>query len=228
MNGVMWIARNQNFMIGIGQQVYYPKIDTSYSPFQLITTPPPQPGKIDSKILKTSEYSMVLDMLYANKLTLLYRGSMDGFTGRALHSKCDGKFNTFILIKPSSFDNVFGAFASSAINSKGKWLADMDAFIFSLRRDGFSDANEFPVKRINNALIGYATTNPLASTLQFGKDLTIVNDMKQRRNTIANTCLYYNCPEDVTTKYAPFYFAGTNQPFVIEEIEVFQINYSIN
>jgi hypothetical protein len=228
MNGVGWIARNSNFMIGIGQQVFYPEIDTSYAPFQLITTPAPQPVQIQSTILKASEFNMVYDMVFADQFVLLYRGSRDGFTGQALHSKCDGKFNTLILIKAHSYDNVFGAFASSTIDSKGRWIADTDAFIFSLRRDGFSEANTFPVKRINNAIIGFGSKSPLANTLQFGKDLILVNDMRQPRNKIATTCLYYNCPEDFPTKYASFYFSGTNQPFMVHEIEVFKVNYSID
>ena len=43
---------------------------------------------------------MIIKMASAAKLTLLYRGSRDGFLSSDFHEKCDGKTNTIALVKP--------------------------------------------------------------------------------------------------------------------------------
>jgi hypothetical protein len=62
---------------------------------------------------------------------LLYRGSRDGFTSRAFHSRCDEIIDTVTIIK-SDNGNIFGGFASFPWNSANAYYDDPQAFIFSL------------------------------------------------------------------------------------------------
>jgi hypothetical protein len=100
--GVAWIERNNNFMIGIGKQAWYPLIDQSYRPPPIITPPKPVLNNVDSLILnsKLLEDNMLLKMVGAAKLKLLYRGSRDGFLSKDFHKYCDGKSGTIALVKP--------------------------------------------------------------------------------------------------------------------------------
>ena len=49
--GTARIARNSNFMIGIGNQVYYPQVEKSYKPPKQYLPPPRVDIKTDSNIV---------------------------------------------------------------------------------------------------------------------------------------------------------------------------------
>ena len=80
--------------------------------------------KIASKTLLTS----------ATKSELLCRGTRDGFTPPAMHSKCVNKGNLVSIIKTNT-NYVFGVSTSVLWNSNGSWTKDENAFIHSIRRN---------------------------------------------------------------------------------------------
>jgi hypothetical protein len=51
-----------------------------------------------------------------SKLTLLLRGSVDGFSKEMFHFKCDNYEHTLVIVKSTS-GNVFGGYASVSWNS---------------------------------------------------------------------------------------------------------------
>ena len=65
------------------------------------------------------------------KLELKYRASRDGFSSSDFHSHCDGIANTLTVIKAKS-GNVFGGFTEQEWHSRGGFITDPNAFIFSL------------------------------------------------------------------------------------------------
>ena len=67
----------------------------------------------DSLILSNEECLSLVEMTKSTKGNLLYRATRDGFTSQAFHSTCDGKVNTFSIIK-NNLNYVFGGFASYA------------------------------------------------------------------------------------------------------------------
>jgi hypothetical protein len=121
---------------------------------------------------------------------LLYRATRDGFTGKAFHSKCDGKGNTITIIK-SHLNYVFGGYASSAWNSSEKYINDPNAFLFSLRRAGVSFKDKFTVKDPEYALYGKSIFGPT-----FGDDITIYNQSNTNIGSFFRLGSSYNLPNE--------------------------------
>ena len=65
------------------------------------------------------------------KLELKCRASRDEFKASDFHSHCDRIANTLTVIKAKS-GNIFGGFTEQEWNSRGEFVADPKAFIFSL------------------------------------------------------------------------------------------------
>jgi hypothetical protein len=65
------------------------------------------------------------------KWDLKYRASRDGFKSTDFHSHCDGISNTLTVIKAKS-GNLFGGFTEKEWHSRGEFVTDPKAFIFSL------------------------------------------------------------------------------------------------
>jgi hypothetical protein len=234
-NGLALIARNKNFTIGIGQQAYYPLIDQTYAPPPVFYPPVPQTNSVDydSLILNQGEDYMLVKEIGTSKLELLYRGSRDGFSGNAFHKKCDGKEGTLTLIKVK--DYVFGGYTSVAWDSTGKWKSDSEAFIFSLRRGGQTSPVKLKIdqKYANKAIKGGSYHSiGFFYAFQFGEDLKVVNAMNNSFFSLLNQagqCKYYECPEQWPSTIVKELITGQNGlGYNIEEIEVFQLKYSIN
>ena len=79
----------------------------------------------------------VCDFNKIKKFTLLYKGSRDGFSANAFHSKCDGYANTLTIIKvvndeATSNVSIFGRYTTVAWDSSNQMKSDKHAFLFSL------------------------------------------------------------------------------------------------
>ena len=73
--------------------------------------------------------------------------------GQAFHAKCYGRGKTITIIK-NNLNYVSGVFASSG------WINDLNAFLFSLRRDAVSYKDKFTVKNAGYAIFGHASYGP--------------------------------------------------------------------
>ena len=113
-----------------------------------------------SLIVNDEEANSLAKMTQFSNGILLYRASTDGFTSQAFHAKCDGKGETITIINTDA-NYVFGGYASSAWNSNCDYIADNNAFIFSLRRNGFIGAQKFIIKDPTKALIGHSSYGPI-------------------------------------------------------------------
>jgi hypothetical protein len=67
-----------------------------------------------------------------DKLSLLYRGTRDGFGSNDFHSKCDGHSNAFTIFKAKESGFAFGGFTSVEWDSSSGHKSDPNAFLFSL------------------------------------------------------------------------------------------------
>jgi hypothetical protein len=72
--GMIKVARNQNFMIGIGKDSNYPEIDTKFAPPPPPITTPKPTLRISTNILLAGEIDDIFKVTGAGKLTLIYRG----------------------------------------------------------------------------------------------------------------------------------------------------------
>ena len=69
---------------------------------------------------------------YNLKFELLYRGSRDGFTNEAFHSRCDNKGPTLFVVKLENNRRIGGFASQSWHNKGGESIVDNNSFLFSL------------------------------------------------------------------------------------------------
>jgi len=130
--------------------------------------------------------------------------------------------------------DVFGGYTSVAWDSTGKWKSDSEAFIFSLRRGGQTSPVKLKIdqKYANKAIKGGSYHSiGFFYAFQFGEDLKVVNAMNNSFFSLLNQagqCKYYECPEQWPSTIVKELITGQNVGYNIEEIEVFQLKYSIN
>jgi hypothetical protein len=170
--------------------------------------------------LTNEESVSLVEMTKSSKMNLLYRGTRDGFSSQAFHSKCDGKRNTITIIK-NNLNYVFGGFASSAWHSSGEWIDDPNAFLFSFRRDGVSFKDKFTVKQAQYALIGNTGYGPIFGG---GGDIYICNQSNTNIGSSSDFGHSYNLPNGYTYGgNAKDFLAGSYSQWTTTEIEVYQI-----
>lgn len=156
---------------------------------------------------------------FTTNLTLLYRGTRDGFSAKSFHEKCDSNMGTLTIIK-SDHGNIFGGFTTNSWTSeKALWLKDPAAFIFSLIN---KEKNTF------KALVKNDSFATLSSTIwgpEFGsqpQDIRI--DFDTHNNDSWSSSFFGNSYEHPDyksgTKRAKVILAGTER-FRILELEVF-------
>ena len=179
----------------------------------------------DSVILDDVDEQLTLTQFTnAKKSELIFRGTRDGFTPLALHSKCDNKGNLVSIIQTNT-NYVFGVFTSVPWNSKGSWTKDENAFIHSIRRNGESKMDKFMIKPgVDGAFYGNAAAG--GNAILYYKDIIIYN---QSNTTVRSTCNigeHYQLPQGITDGSAESqnFLAGNYNQWLTTEIEVYQIN----
>jgi hypothetical protein len=168
--------------------------------------------------LTNEESVSLVELTKTSKGNLLYRATRDGFTGKAFHSKCDGKGNTITIIK-NDLNYVFGGYASSAWNSSGNYINDPNAFLFSLRRAGVSLKDKFTVKLAQYALFGGSSYGPA-----FGDDIHTCN---QSNTNTRSRCDFGGSYNFRYNGNAQDFLAGNYDYWTTTEIEVYQITITI-
>jgi len=177
----------------------------------------------DSKLLlrrfKKDLYEMFGKDVTNIKLELLYRGSRDGFTAAAFHSKSDGKGPTLSVIKPQNQDNIFGAYHASSWAS-GNSFSTGETWIFSLINQSGK-----PIKLVSQNTSYNAHFNSAFGPTYGGSgsgtyDIHISDTMKSTLNTAQPVS--FRLAPGYTGAYTKSLLAGS-QKFVVEEIEVFAV-----
>jgi len=69
--------------------------------------------------------------LFNSTWKLIYQASVDGFSSRSFHSKCDGYMGTLVVIK-SVYNYIFGGFTSINWSAKYDYKHDSNSFLFNL------------------------------------------------------------------------------------------------
>ena len=96
----------------------------------------------NSNIINNNEHwKMLHDWLNEDvsdgEFSFLYRGSRDGLSGSAFHSKCDDKGCTLTIIETTD-GKVFGGYSNTPWSSSDSWTAANKAFLFALSGSGIS------------------------------------------------------------------------------------------
>ena len=171
---------------------------------------------LDSVILNKEECFSLFEMTKSKDGFLLYRATRDGFTGKAFHTQCDGKSNTITIIK-NDLNYVFGGYTSSAWTSTFGYIKDNNAFLFSLRKNGKSCKDKFPIKLPQYALFETSLYGP---TFGGGHDIHICNLSNQFHGTSSQFGHSYYVLEGNGIAH----LGGNCNDWLTTEIEVYQIN----
>ncbi len=110
-------------------------------------------------------------------LSLLYRGSRDGFNAAAFHAKCDGRGATLTVIG-SKKGNVFGGYTSMPWASAGNHKQDASAYIFSLRGPRAPPGAPLRMNSKGGPYQGVCHDGSYGPFFPGGNDLIVYNDMK--------------------------------------------------
>ena len=176
----------------------------------------------NSLILTNDECISLVEMTNSKKEVLLYRASRDGFTAMAFHSKCVGKANTVTIIK-NTLNYVFGAYSSPIWSgNSGVFIADDNAFIFSLRRKGITESNKFKIKNAEKAFYRNVCYGPAFGG---GCDIYICSQSNVHMYSYSNFGDSYDLPDGYKfgSLEAKSYLAGNYNEWLVTEIEVYQI-----
>ncbi|XP_019344734.1 interferon-induced protein 44-like isoform X2 [Alligator mississippiensis] len=91
-------------------------------------------------------------LLGSSHLTLLYKGSVHGFTAAEFHAKCDNQGPT-VTVAYNGSGFIFGGFTSQSYVSAQMCLTDKNAFLFRLRRkEGVVTSQTFVCQFAANAV----------------------------------------------------------------------------
>jgi hypothetical protein len=158
---------------------------------------------------------------------LLYRGSRDGISPAAFHSKCDGKANTVTIIKTDK-NYVFGGYTASPWKSARETYGyDSTAFIFSLRRNGTSsqsNSDKFKVRDANTAIYYDSDAGPAFGSYKETYLSDIFVSLNGPYQNAADFGASYNTGTmSPRSGEAKNYLAGEFTLWILDEIEVYQI-----
>jgi hypothetical protein len=169
------------------------------------------------KLIKLCEFSP------NDKWTLLYRGTRDGFSAKAFHSKCDNHSNTLTLLKAKGNEFIFGGFTTvdwEACEWPGKCKSDPNAFIFSL-----TNKDNKPLKmkvKPNDHQCAIYCHPEFGPRFGFDGDICIANNANTTMDSYSNLSRSYIHPEyEFCTDEAQSFLAGSPE-FQLDEIEVYE------
>jgi len=154
-------------------------------------------------------------------LSLIYKGSRDGFTYNAFHEKCDNKSSTITVIKSKNHGRIFGGYTKATWTLVGNGYYtnknDDSSFLFSLTYN-----ERYPHKKNSERAICVNSTHlPV-----FGSADMVINDnCNSRTNNYTNFPGSFTCDKfNTQTEESKAYLAGSHK-FSVEEIEVFHITW---
>jgi hypothetical protein len=170
--------------------------------------------KFDSLIIKSEADQDMLEKWISEKplkLTLLYRGSRDGFKTTDFHSKVDQAKHTISVIE-SNYGKVFGGYSDQPWSGSA-WKKSENNFVFSI-----SDKEEY---RLTNQENGNAVFCGSTYGVIFGTGHKIYianscNNNAESHSTTSNTYEDKGKPKEA--------LAGAHK-FTVKEIEVWKVEY---
>ena len=152
-------------------------------------------------------------------LSLLYRGSRDGFGGADFHAKCNEKGATVMIVK-STEGCIFGGYSDKSWESTvyGSYRSSSRAFLFSIVNPAGLAPMKLPLtgKRNDYAVCCYYFCGPMFGG---GHDLCILGNCNTVKKSSSNLGVTYTLPpgQDRNT------FLAGSEYFLVAEIEVFAV-----
>jgi hypothetical protein len=149
-------------------------------------------------------------------MTILYRGTRDGFGASVFHRRCDNKGPTVVLVRDTE-GWIFGGYSAIPWKESGRFQEDSSgsSFIFTLKNPHGTPPQKFLLKDPQKAIYCYPNYGP---TFGAGHDIRIYDDCKR------NSYNYIGFPSSYADPggQGQGTFCG-HQRFVVSELEVFAV-----
>jgi hypothetical protein len=147
-----------------------------------------------------------------SKLSLLYRGSRDGFTGTAFHSKADNNQNTIVLVEATT-GKIFGGFSDVTWNETNDYNPSSNCFIFSV-----TDGEKY-LNHTSEYATGCCCSSRHYIAFGGGHDFCLVDGCNDNPSSFSNFGHSYdsrNMKRDSLT--------GSENSFTVREVEVYSLD----
>ena len=179
---------------------------------------------IEDKATEDQLHSWLKEEDSNGELSLLYRGSRDGFDASSFHSKCDDQGCTLTIIKTTS-GHIIGGYTNTPWKSNGEWQEANKAYLFLISGTGLSSPQKMKLKDSNDYRAIYNSSH-YGPTFGAGHDLNVEGNNKQINLFLGQQGGSYCAPLSV-----PGQLKATNHPdggtryktMIIEDIEIFQV-----
>jgi hypothetical protein len=171
-------------------------------------------GRQPFDLVKVCQFSL------ADKFSLLYRGSLHGFSADDFHLKCDGKAKTLTLVKSKTTSFIFGGYTNATWDGSGQYKSDPNGFLFSLtNNDNQPCKMKIRPNRLQTSILCNSAYGPIFGG---GHDICISDNS----NTTCDShsllgWTYKHAKYLVESNEAQSFLAGSCQ-FQLSEIEVYQ------
>ncbi|KAJ5075209.1 pep-cterm sorting domain-containing protein [Anaeramoeba ignava] len=186
------------------------------------------PQFADSEIVKDIEYIKKLkewinDNDFFSKMKKGFSAKRDGFNSQKWHKAVDGKGKTLVIIKTK--DNfIFGGFTQVGFkhSTKGKYINDSSAFIFSLRNDkGDRIPAKFTIKQAHQKQSIYSYLN-YGPSFGGGNDFWLKENLKGGGSSFGFS---YNLPTGIKEgpNESQSYLAGSYNKWIVDGLETYLI-----
>jgi hypothetical protein len=180
----------------------------------------PRSIKLDSLIVPG--LPSIFTELSAKTVSLLWRGSRDGFSAADFHSRCDGRPNTLTLILDRK-GNIFGGFTPAAWESpRRRWIYKRDcsfrSFLFTLKNPHNLSPRRFRLKDEQRAIYCCGACGPVFG---HGYDLFVADNCYTTAHS--HSGFFGASYENDSGIPAEALFTDSHF-FVVQEIEVFELS----
>jgi hypothetical protein len=156
---------------------------------------------------------------FGQKLKLLYRGTLHGFSSSMFHARCDNISKTLTVVKAADESgNILGGYTEATWNASPEgpfcYKEDADAFLFSLaNRENTPVKVNIAIGKVKHAIIVSNDYGPIFGNCEFFINLDKFNEKES------------SCRIGSTFKLPKFSHLSNDlqRNFKIEEIEVFKL-----
>jgi hypothetical protein len=184
------------------------------------TTPREPKTMVKESKLLDRKYHKELKKMFDNKkvkLTLLWRGSRDGFDCSTFHRLCDNKGATLMVAKSNSYNHIFGGYNPQSWTQSSSYSYGSGAWLYVL-----DNPSHTPIKVMQTsgsaAVYNYSSYGP---TWGSGHDMYFPSNCNS--SSISCSTSSYS---QIATGYTGYYSSSTmggSSSFTVSEVEIFSV-----
>lgn len=152
---------------------------------------------------------------FGTQVTLLYRGTRDGFGAANFHQKCDNQGSTLTIVRCTG-GYIFGGYTDISWDSSGQYKNSSNSWLFAL------SSNYNGTTPVKLGLNGNANGNAIYCNSGYGPSFGSNHDLHIANAANSNTSSYSNLGGSYVNGGHQYLFTGS-QNFQVSEIEVYKV-----